>query len=122
MAQSATSMSLRELKDTMKNLQVEWPTFLHWLPQNPNAQAKLANLKAGVALLDQCCARFGALCLAAGDKTVMLTVCTFMIFYLHLHLLAVARPAPDVFCYCWISKYHMGGRATTSTCSACTHQ
>jgi hypothetical protein len=128
MEKPVAAMSLRELKDTMENLQVEWPTFLKRLPQNPNAQA---NLNAVVALLDQCFARFGALCLAAGAETVMddlgsvepskahpgalqltracirRTVCAFMVFYRHLHLLAVARPAPDGFCDCGISKYHM---------------
>ena len=128
MSKPVRSMSLRELKDTVENLQVEWPTFLGRLPSNPNAQA---NLEAVVSLLDQCFARFGALCLAAGDEKVMddlssvepckgspdsftvtracirRTVCTFMVFYRHLHLLAVAKHVPDGWCDCGISKYHM---------------
>lgn len=128
MSKPPRAMSLRELKDTMENLQVEWPTFLKRLPTNPNAQT---NLEAVVSLLDQCFARFGCLCLAAGDAKIMddlgsvepckadpsafqitracirRTICTFMIFYRHLHLLAVAKPAPDAWCDCGISKYHM---------------
>ena len=128
MAKPVPTMSLRELKDTIENLQVEWPVFLKRLPENPNAQA---NLEAVVTLLDQCSARFGALCLSSGDGTVMddlasvepckgspdaftitracirRTVCTFMVFYRHLHLLAVAKRVPDTWCDCGISKYHM---------------
>jgi hypothetical protein len=128
MSKPVHAMSLRELKDTMENLQVEWPAFLQRLPVNPNAQA---NLEAVVSLLDQCFARFGTLCLAAGGEAelddlgsvepckldpkllqitracIRRTVCTFMVFYRHLHLLAVAKPVPDVFCDCGISKYHM---------------
>jgi hypothetical protein len=128
MSKPPRAMSLRELKDTVENLQVEWPTFLRRLPSNPNAQT---NLEAVVALLDQCFARFGCLCLSAGDAKTMddlgsvepckadpgllqitracirRTVCTFMIFYRHLHLLAVARAVPDAWCDCGISKYHM---------------
>lgn len=126
MPKPVRSMSLRELKDTIENLQVEWPTFLKRLPTNPNAQA---NLEAVVSLLDLCFARFGALCLAAASADVMddlgsvepcgeqhfritrpcirRTVCTFMVFYRHLHLLAVARHVPDAWCDCGISKYHV---------------
>ena len=130
MNKPVSAMSLRELKDTVENLQVEWPTFLKQLPQDPNAQG---NLEAVITLLDQCFARFGALCLTAGDEKVMndlgsvepcktqpqpqllqitrscirRTVCTFMVFYRHLHLLAVARNVPDVWCDCGISKYHV---------------
>jgi hypothetical protein len=129
MAKPVRSMSLRELKDTIENLQVEWPTFLRRLPANPNAQA---NLEAVVSLLDQCFARFGALCLQTDGDAVLddlgsvepsgghlrpglrvtrpcirRTVCTFMVFYRHLHLLAVARPVPDTWCDCGISKYHV---------------
>jgi hypothetical protein len=128
MSKPVSSMSLRELKDTVENLQVEWPAFLRRLPTNPNAQA---NIEGVIALLDLCFARFGALCLAAGDGKVLddlgsvepckthpgalqitrscirRTVCTFMIFYRHLHLLAVAKNVPDVWCDCGISKYHL---------------
>ena len=128
MSKPVHSMSLRELKDTIENLQVEWPTFLSRLQVNPNAQA---NLEAVLNLLDQCFARYGALCLAAADDTVMddlgsiepcktqpgkfqitrscirRTVCTFMVFYRHLHLLSVAKNVPDGYCDCGISKYHM---------------
>lgn len=125
MSKPVRSMSLRELKDTIENLQVEWPTFLKRLITNPNAQA---NLEAVMSLLDQCFARFGSLCLAEGGEDIMddlgsveqcgpylkitrpcirRTICTFMVFYRHLHLLAVTRNVQDVWCDCGISKYHV---------------
>jgi hypothetical protein len=128
MSKPIGGMSFRELKDTIENLQVEWPAFLKRLPANPNAQA---NVESVINLLDQCFARFGALCLEAGDEKVMddlgsvepckthpgrlqitrscirRTICTFMVFYRHLHLLAVARCVPDTWCDCGISKYHL---------------
>lgn len=125
MSKPVRAMSLRELKDTIENLQVEWPTFLKRLITNPNAQA---NLEAVMSLLDQCFARFGSLCLAEGGGDIMddlgsveqcgpylkitrpcirRTICTFMVFYRHLHLLAVTRNVPDVWCDCGISKYHV---------------
>jgi hypothetical protein len=128
MSKPVRSMSLRELRDTLENLQVEWPTFLKRLPSNHNAQA---NLEAVVMLLDQCFSRFGALCLSMGDENMMddlgsvesnidsktkfqitrpcirRTVCTFMVFYRHLHLLAVMKNIPDTWCDCGISKYHV---------------
>ncbi len=121
-------MSLRELKDTVENLQVEWPQFLRRLPANPNAQD---NLDAVIGMIDQCVARFGVLCGQAAPEQVMdalcsvepsrehrglfqvtpacirRTVCTFLILYRHLHLLAVARPAPDAWFDCGITKYHV---------------
>lgn len=128
MAKPVQSMTLRELKDTVENLQVEWPVFLTRLDSNPNAQT---NLNSVVTLLDQCFARFGSLCRVAGGPEIMddltsvdpcrsdpallqittacirRTVCTFMVFYRHLHLLAVARRVPAGYCDCGISKYHM---------------
>lgn len=128
MSKPVCAMSLRELKDTVENLQVEWPEFLKRLTKNSNAQG---DLEAVITLLDQCFARFGALCLTAGDEKVMndlgsvepckthpqtlqitrscirRTVCTFMVFYRHLHLLAVSRNVPDTWCDCGISKYHV---------------
>ena len=125
MAKPVRTMSLRELRDTIENLQVEWPTFLKRLPTNPNAQT---NLEVVIMLLDQCFARFGALCLAMWDDKVLddlgsvesvgihlritrpcirRTVCTFMVVYRHLHLLAVTKIVPDAWCDCGISKYHV---------------
>jgi hypothetical protein len=120
-------MTLRELKDTVSNLQLEWPLFLERLDQNPNAQQ---NLDAVLALIDQCSARFGALCARAWDETVMddldsiepvpetgrfrvthpfirRTVCTILIIYRHLHLLAVAQSVPPGWVDPGISKYHL---------------
>ena len=128
MSKPIHTMSLRELRDTIENLQVEWPVFLNRLNTNPSAQRHLESV---VVLLDQCFARFGALCLVAAPESVMddlssvdpykaepgnfkitiacirRTICTFMVFYRHLHLLAVAKCVPDAYCDCGISKYHM---------------
>ena len=41
MEKPAAQMSLRELKDTVENLEVEWPAFLERLPADPNAQKNL---------------------------------------------------------------------------------
>jgi len=123
------AMTLRELKDTIENLQMEWPSFLQRLPDNPNAQQ---NLDGVVGMIDQCMARFGVLCAQAGTPEVMddlcsvdshqdhttnllrvttacirRTICTFLVLYRHLHLLAVAKPVPDEWCDCGISKYHV---------------
>ena len=123
-----SSMSLSELKDTIHNLQVEWPEFLKRLTINPNAQA---NLDAVIHLIDECAARFGVLCLYAYQESVLddlcsiqaapgpdglyqinyecirRTVCTFLIIYRHLHLLAVSKTVPGEWVDCGISKYHI---------------
>ena len=121
-------MTLRELKDTVENIQIEWPAFLRRLEHNPCAQA---NLDAVLLLIDQCVARFGQLCLSVCGSELLddmgsietatgsdggfrvtracirRTVCTFLILYRHLHLLAVCETVPA----CWrdpgISKYHV---------------
>ena len=121
-------MTLRELKDTIENFQVEWPSFLERLPENPNAQK---NLDAVVELVDKCMARFGMLCshsesievlddVASVDplsedpnkfeitlSCIRRTVCTFLVLFRHLHLLAVAREVPNEYCDLGITKYHM---------------
>lgn len=128
MDKPVSTMTLRELQDTIENLQVEWPAFLQRLPHNPNAQT---NLEAVISLIDQCMARFGTLCAHRGDASVMdslssvdeckqhpglfqlthacirRTVCTFLVLYRHLHLLSVAQPAPEGWFDCGLTKYHM---------------
>jgi hypothetical protein len=61
-------MTLRELQDTVGNLQFEWPAFVSRLPDNPCAQA---NLDAVLSLIDQCVSRFGVLCLSACGGDVL---------------------------------------------------
>ena len=128
MDKPVASMSLSELKDTIHNLQVEWPEFLRRLSINPNAQE---NLDAVIFLIDECAARFGVLCLHAYQESVLddlcsieafpgpdglyqishecirRTVCTFLIIYRHLHLLAVCKTVPGEWIDCGISKYHI---------------
>ena len=126
-------MTLRELRDTISNIQIEWPVFLQRLSLNPHAQR---NLDAVLSLIDQCVARFGALCLSTFDEEILddlesverdaidaetggaksfrisyscirRTVCTFLVIYRHLHLLAVAKEVPARWKDPGISKYHM---------------
>lgn len=121
-------MTLRELKDTIENIQIEWPAFISRLDKNPCAQA---NLDAVLQLIDQCVGRFGQLCLSAFDGGVLddlgsveaapgregsfritrscirRTVCTFMILYRHLHLLSVCETVSARWTDPGISKYHV---------------
>ena len=122
------AMTLRELKDTITNLQIEWPAFLRRLEHNPCAQA---NLDAVLHLIDQCVARFGQLCASWFDEgtlddpgsvelmpghegglrvtraCIRRTVCTFLILYRHLHLLSVCETVPARWCDPNITKYHL---------------
>jgi hypothetical protein len=122
------SMTLRELKDTVQNLQIEWPAFLQRLQANPCAQA---NLDAVLQLIDQCVGRFGQLCLSVyGEEAlddlgsieavsgtesglrvtlacIRRTVCTFLVLYRHLHLLSVCKTVPGQWCDPGITKYHV---------------
>jgi hypothetical protein len=121
-------MTLRELKDTIENLQIEWPAFIGRLEQNPCAQA---NLDAVLQLIDQCVGRFGQLCMHAYREDVMddlgsveptpgsagmlrvtracirRTVSTILVLYRHLHLLSVCETVPARWCDQGITKYHM---------------
>jgi hypothetical protein len=128
MEKPVRDMTLRELKDTIENLQIEWPAFLRRLETNPCAQA---NLDAVLQLIDQCVGRFGQLCLSEfGEDTlddlgsieavsgregalrvtracIRRTVCTFMVLYRHLHLLSVCQIVPAQWDDPGISKYHV---------------
>ena len=121
-------MSLRELKDSVANLQLEWPRFLERIRDNPNATG---NLLAAKALLERLVARFGELAWGRFGEAVLddqadtqpwqseegqlcLTpAClrrllgTFQMFYRHLYLLAVADTLPrDPKRAHQLTKYH----------------
>ena len=131
MEKPVCAMTLRELKDTIENIQIEWPAFIGRLDQNPNAQA---NLDAVLQLIDQCVGRFGQLCLSVYDEVTLddlgsveaasghsegvgrlkvtlacirRTVCTFLILYRHLFLLSVCETVPARWCDPGITKYHV---------------
>ena len=128
MEKPVRDMTLRELKDTIENLQIEWPAFIGRLEHNPCAQA---NLDAVLQLIDHCVARFGQLCLRGCGEEVMddlgsvepvpgnssllrvtracirRTVSIFMILYRHLHLMSVCELVPACWCDPGITKYHM---------------
>ena len=59
--------SLRELRDTLDNILLEWPQFTTRLARNPDADA---NLGAVIVLADACFARLGALATTAGPGAV----------------------------------------------------
>lgn len=112
-------MSWRELKDTLANVQIEWPAFLQRLDRNAQRDTNLLAVKA---LVDGCAERFGGLCDRAWPPAVLddpmdtqappgqdlgadpeaarvltpgalrRTAGTLLVLYRHLHLLAVARP------------------------------
>lgn len=108
-------MTLRELRDTIDNLLIEWPKFVDRLKQNPAAQE---NLRAVAALVEGCLARLGQLAKTAGDATVFDDAsCTepatgglmklsrpglrrmlgsFLVIFRHLDLLKRSRPAQEV--------------------------
>ena len=113
MDKDVDAMTWRELKDTLANVQIEWPAFLQRLDRNRRAEANLLSVKA---LVDACAERFGCLCERAWDVSVLddpsdtqppdkggdgrvLTPSalrritgTLAILYRHLHLLAVSQP------------------------------
>jgi len=120
-------MTLRELKDTVDNILIEWPRFLDRLADNPRADE---NYRAVADMLDACLARFGHLAAHPGPADVFDDAsCTephtvegqcrltrpamrrmlggFMVMCRHLHLMSMAEhvdPAPHD---CGIRKHHM---------------
>ena len=126
-------MSLRELRDTVDNLLLEWPQFLARLEANPHAAG---NLAAVVDLLDGCLARFGHLAEhPAGPGTFNDPASTepheeqlgpdgepllrlsrpclrrmlgaFLVMYRHLHLHSIAESVPPEPFDCGLRKHHM---------------
>jgi hypothetical protein len=127
------AMSLRELRDTMDNLLLEWPQFLARLDANPHGAE---NLGAVVQLLDGCLARLGHLAEHPGDPRTFNDPAStepheeelgpdgeplmrlsrpglrrmlgaFLIMYRHLHLHSVAEPVPPEPFDCGLRKHHM---------------
>ena len=114
MDKDPAGMTWSELKDTLANVQIEWPAFLQRLERNRQVEANLLGVKA---LVDGCAERFGALCERAwgaevlndpmdtegapGADTGQLRVLTagalrratgtLLVTYRHLYLLAVSR-------------------------------
>jgi hypothetical protein len=58
-----------------------------------------------LASVDETKASPGTFCIT--PTCIRRTVCTFLVLYHHLHLLAVARPAADEYCDCYLTKYNM---------------
>lgn len=116
MDKDVATMTWRELKDTLSNVQIEWPAFLQRLDKNKRAEANLLAVKG---LIDGCAERFGCLCERVWDETVLddpsdtqppagggegrvLTASamrritgTLLVLFRHLHLLAVCKPPRD---------------------------
>jgi len=110
---SPPDMTLRELRDTLDNLLIEWPRFVERLKDNTKAAE---NLRAVAALVEGCLARLGQLAQRPGDATVFDDAsCTeptagglmrlsrpgirrmlgsFMVVFRHLDLLKRCKPVP----------------------------
>jgi hypothetical protein len=123
------AMSLRELRDTVDNLLLEWAPFLRRTAQNPDAPASLA---AVVRLVDGCFARLGRLAETPGPPAVfndsastephegddtgllrMTRPClrrllnAFLVLYRHLHLLSAAEAVPPEPYECGVCRHHV---------------
>jgi len=68
MDKSISSMTWRELKDTLSNLLFEWPAFLERLHKNIRGHQ---NLRQVLSLVNQCAARFGELSRLATTDTIL---------------------------------------------------
>lgn len=121
-------MSWRELKDTVANILIEWPSFLERLRLNIRAKQ---NLRQVLHVINMCAMRFGELAYSTCDHTVMddptesqphtpqepdkrtLTpgalrrmVGSLLIMYRHLYLLSMCnRVQPQSF-RAPVTKYH----------------
>lgn len=127
MSKHPAEMTARELKDTIDNILIEWPQFLHRLRDNPRPEE---NLRAVVGLVDACFARLGHLAShPAGPETfddagttephdahrlmrfsrpaLRRALGAFMVLYRHMHLLARAEPVEPAPSDCGIRKHHM---------------
>ena len=134
MDKAPDGMTLRELRDTMDNVLLEWPQFVARLERNPQAAE---NLAAVVELLDGCLARFGHLAEnpggpevfndgastephdepeegGGGEPRLRLTrpclrrmLGAFLVMYRHLHLHSIAETVPPEPFECGLRKHHM---------------
>lgn len=132
MAKRPSTMTLRELKDTVDNVLIEWPRFLSRLGENPKGDE---NLQAVVGLIDACMTRFGQLAsnpgtpevfddagstephasqTSDGSGLVRLTrpairrmLGGFLVLYRHVHLLARAEPVEPIPHDCGIRRHHV---------------
>jgi hypothetical protein len=127
MKKAPSAMSLRELKDTVDNILIEWPRFLDRLEDNPRADE---NFRAVAGLLDACLARFGHLACHPGPVAVFDDAsCTephtregqcrltrpalrrmlggFLVMYRHLYLLSLAEEVDPEPHDCAVRKHHM---------------
>jgi hypothetical protein len=128
MAKRPSCMTLRELKDTVDNILIEWPRFLDRLEDNPNGDD---NLHAVVGLIDACMARFGHLTSNPGSPRVFddsgstephtdaegvvrlskpamrRMLGSFLVLYRHIHMLAKCETIDPTPHDCGIRKHHM---------------
>ena len=86
----AEDMTHREVKDTMANLQIEWPAFVGRLPMNPRAGD---NVLAVRRLVESCAARFGRLASGAWPKEVLDDSCEIQPFPGHAELVTLTVSA-----------------------------
>lgn len=125
-SKSPQAYTLRELRDTIDNLLIEWPKFVERLNHNPRAAE---NLQAVASLIDGCFARLGHLAQFPSDARVFDdAACTephtkglmrlsrpglrrllgsFMALYRHVDILARAEDVEGEPADCQLRKHHV---------------
>lgn len=123
-----SEFTLRELRDSLDNLLIEWPQFVERLESNPRAAE---NLKAVATLVDGCFARLGFLAQRPADARVFNDpACTephaqgliklsrpglrrllgsFLVLYRHMDVLGRAQevPVPAEPIECELRRHHV---------------
>lgn len=125
-AKHPSQFSLRELRDSIDNLLIEWPQFVRRLARNPRAPE---NLRAVASLIDGCFARLGHLAQCpAGADVFDDPACTephaqglmrlsrpglrrllgsFMALYRHIDILGRAEEVTAAPADCELRKHHV---------------
>lgn len=135
-------MSVSELRDTVDNILVEWPTYMESISTNTRAKQTEPDINEVITLIDSCFRHLGTLATHPGSPQIMndsssvephtkgllkLTIPSirrmlgaFLILYRHIHLAAVAQPVTSVPKSIDITKYHV--EASTDEFNAlCMH-
>ena len=124
-----SEMSISELRDTMDNILVEWPTYMENISAGGAKAEEEPDINSVIALIDSCFRHLGTLCSNPASPEIMndsssvephasgllkLTIpCirrmlgAFFVLYRHIHLAAVAQPVTTTPKSIDITKYHV---------------